>query len=108
MNIDISAVVSVLVGLATIYTFIHTSAKNQEHTNGKIDVLETKLQNNADDIKELKNEVHKYNQLKDRMAEVESNVKVLDEKQDVANHRISDCETAIEKNRDKLINFTRR
>lgn len=59
-------------------------------------------------LDKLEEKVDKHNNLVERMYEAEGRIDVLDEKQDVANHRISDCETAIEKNRDKLINFTRR
>lgn len=59
-------------------------------------------------IEQLENQVKKHNNLIERMFNLEAKVDVLEEKQDVANHRISDLETATEKNREKIINLTRR
>ena len=118
MQIDLTAlsiIVSILVGLCTIFTFIRTNAKNQaeavtkqEETNGKIDLLQNEMGHIKTDVSELKDEVHKYNQLKDRMYAVESEVKVQGQQIKVEQHRMDDVEQAVEKNRDKLINMTRR
>ena len=43
-------------------------------------------------IEQLEKKVEAHNHLKDRMADVESNQKVIEEKIRVANHRIDDLE----------------
>jgi hypothetical protein len=56
-------------------------------------------------IEQLENQVKKHNNLIERMFNLEAKVDVLEEKQDVANHRISDLEASTEKNREKIINM---
>lgn len=56
-------------------------------------------------IEQLENQVKKHNNLIERMFNLEAKVDVLEEKQDVANHRISDLEVSTEKNREKIINM---
>ena len=56
-------------------------------------------------IEQLENQVKKHNNLIERMFNLEAKVDVLEEKQDVANHRISDLEASTEKNIEKIINM---
>ena len=69
-------------------------------------LINSKLSNYR--IEQLEKKVDKHNNLIERMFNLEGRVEVLEEKQDVANHRISDLETATDKNREKIINLTRR
>ena len=100
-QINWGIVVSIVSLAITIFTIVYSNAKNSEHTNSRIDVIETKLEHNNNEIAELKAEVHKNNQLKERMFKIEGRADVLEEKQDVANHRIADCEDDIKKINDR-------
>jgi DNA repair ATPase RecN len=95
-------IVTSLVSLAiTIFTIVYSNAKNSEHTNSRIDVVETKLEN-------LDNKVEKHNQMVERTYKLEQETAVLKEEMKVEQHRTEDLENAMEKANDKLINITRR
>lgn len=98
-QIDIGSLITVAVGIITIVTFIYTNAKNQEHTNSRIDVVETKLEHNNSELSELKDEVHKNNQLKDRMYKIEGRADVLEQQIKVEQHRMTDVENALKEKR---------
>lgn len=69
-------------------------------------LINSKLSNYR--IEQLEKKVDKHNNLIERMFNLEGKVEVLEEKQDVANHRIDDLEEGLEKANDKLLNITRR
>ena len=59
-------------------------------------------------LEQLEKKVDKHNNLIERMFNLEGKVEVIEEKQDVANHRIDDLEEDSKKTNDKLLNMTRR
>jgi peptidoglycan hydrolase CwlO-like protein len=69
-------------------------------------LVNTKLSNYR--LEQLEKKQDKHNQLIERMYNVEGEIEVLQEKQDVANHRINDLESGHEKLNDKITNLTRR
>lgn len=69
-------------------------------------LINSKLSNYR--IEQLEKKVDKHNNLIERMFNLEGKVEVLEEKQDVANHRISDLEEDNKKTNDKITNITRR
>ena len=101
MQIDLSILVSIAVGLCTIITFIKTNEKSRNETNSKIDVL-------RNDVKHLSDRVEKHNKVVERTYELETKVDVLKEEMKVEQHRTQDLEKGLEKVNDKLINTTRR
>lgn len=111
MQIDlekISILVSIAVGICTIFTVLKSNAKNQaeaaakqEEINGKIDLVQN-------DIKHLDAKVEKHNKVIERTYELETKVDVLKEEMKVEQHRTQDLEEGLEKVNDKLINTTRR
>lgn len=69
-------------------------------------LINSKLSNYR--IEQLEKKVDKHNNLIERMFNLEGRVEVLEEKQDVANHRIDDLEEDNKKTNDKILNMTRR
>lgn len=59
-------------------------------------------------VEQLEKKVDKHNNLIERMFNLEGKVEVLEEKQDVANHRIDDLEEDNKKTNEKILNMTRR
>ena len=101
MQIDLSILVSIAVGLCTIITFIKTSEKNRNETNNKIDVL-------RNDVKHLSEKVEKHNQMVERTYKLEQETAVLKEEMKVEQHRTQDLEEGLEKANDKITNLGRR
>ncbi len=69
-------------------------------------LINSKLSNYR--LEQLEKKVDKHNNLIERMFNLEGKVEVIEEKQDVANHRIDDLEEDSKKTNDKLLNMTRR
>ena len=92
MQIDIGAVVSVIVGLITIYTFIRTNAKNQDEMDSKIKIVQN-------DIKHLSDRVERHNGVVERTYKLEQSVAVMEEEIKVEQHRMSDVENILKEKR---------
>lgn len=108
MQIDISVIsilITIAVGICTIITFVKTNAKNEANRAAEMATLHNELKHQGEDIKELSERVDKHNKFAERMP-------VIEEKIEVANHRISDLESEsqsdIREIKNKLINMTRR
>ena len=95
MQIDLSIIVSITVGLCTIITFIRTNEKSKNETNSKIDVL-------RNDVKHLSDRVEKHNQMVERTYKLEQETAVLKEEMKVEQHRTQDLEEGLEKISDRI------
>lgn len=95
MQIDLSIIVSIAVGLCTIITFIRTNEKSKNETNSKIDVL-------RNDVKHLSDRVEKHNQMVERTYKLEQETAVLKEEMKVEQHRTQDLEEGLEKISDRI------
>ena len=81
----ISMIVSVIGVLITIATVITTNAKNQQKTESKIDVIDVKIQT-------LSDRVEKHNNVIERVYQLETDYKVLEQREKVSEHRLDDLE----------------
>jgi len=95
MQIDLSIIVSIAVGLCTIITFIRTNEKSKNETNSKIDIL-------RNDVKHLSDRVEKHNQMVERTYKLEQETAVLKEEMKVEQHRTQDLEEGLEKISDRI------
>lgn len=101
MQIDWHILLTVISLGITIFTIVYSNAKNSEHTNSRIDIVETKLEN-------LDAKVEKHNQMVERTYKLEQGMAVLKEEMKVEQHRTSDLEEGLEKANDKITNLGRR
>ena len=82
-------ITSVITGGLTLLGVIYSTRKQHDIT---IQEVKTEIQLVKKDIMTLDTNVKKHNGLVERMYKAESDIKLLEEKQDVANHRIKDLE----------------
>ena len=95
MQIDLSILVSIAVGLCTIITFIRTNEKSKNEMNGNIEVL-------RNDVKHLSERVEKHNRMVERTYKLEQDCAVLQEEMKVEQHRTQDLEEGLEKVKDRI------
>lgn len=82
-------ILSIVVNLSAIAFFAGTLKSTQEYQKRMIDNLQKEFEKN---FKRLEEKQDKHNTLIERMYKVEGCINVLNEKLDVANHRINDLE----------------
>lgn len=105
-QINWGIVISLASLVITVFTIIYSNAKSSEHTNSRIDVIEAKLEYNNNEITELKTEVHKNNELKDRMSKAEGRLELQDERYKVTKNRLKDAEDDIKTIQNKMTRST--
>lgn len=95
MEINWSIVVSIASLAITVFTIVYSNAKNQEHTNSRIDVVQN-------DIKHLSDKVEKHNKVIERVYELEGKADVFEQQIKVEQHRMDDAESDIRKINDRM------
>ena len=92
MQFDLNNLITILVGVASIVTFIRTSAKTQERMRAEIALLQNELKHTNESVQTLKEEVQHYNKLKDRVAEIYSTLKSVEQSVNGAHQRVDSLE----------------
>ena len=82
-------IVAVVTGLCAIASTLVSAKSTQDKVTAELHT-QNEVQNTK--IQHLTDEVKKHNDFARRIPEIEGNIKLLDEKLKVANHRIDDLE----------------
>lgn len=90
----IAVLVTVIGNIAVMAYFAGTLNSNQVHQKEMLELLQQEFKENFERIEKKQD---KHNNLIERTYKMESDLELLHEKIDVANHRISDLETGLEK-----------
>lgn len=81
--------VTVIINIAAMAYFAGTLKANQEHQKEDVNALKLEFKEHFD---RLEKKQDKHNNLMERQYKLEGRVQVMDEKIEVANHRIADLE----------------
>lgn len=82
-------IVALITGICAIVSTVVSAKSTQDKVTSELHT-QNEVQNTK--IQHLTEEVRKHNDFARRIPEIEGNIKLLDEKLSVANHRISDLE----------------
>ena len=92
MQINWNILISIVSLAITVFTIVYSNAKNSEHTNGRIDVVQN-------DIKHLAEKVEQHNKVVERTYALEEKTAVLENQMKVEQHRMEDVEEELKRKR---------